>query len=126
MKLAAAIFTAALSLSPLTALALDSKPYSAAALSEAQKAGKPIALHFHADWCPTCRAQTKVFQQLSGEPGLDVTILTVNYDTETALKRSLKVQTQSTLIVYKGKTETARLAGVVETDALKAALKSAL
>ena len=126
MKFAALALTAVLSFAATMASALESKPYTAAALAEAQNAGKPVALHFHADWCPTCRAQTKVFSALTGETDLDMTILVADYDKETELKRALKVRTQSTLIVYKGKTETTRLAGDTKTDALRKALKSAL
>lgn len=126
MKFAALALTAALTLLAPLAQALESKPYSAEALSAAQTAGKPVALHFHADWCPTCRAQAKSFAALQAEKDLDVTILVVNYDTEVALKRALNVRGQSTLIVYKGKTETARLAGETATNALRTALKSAL
>lgn len=106
--------------------ALDIHPYSADALSAAQQAGQPVALHFHADWCPTCRAQTKVFQQFSADKVLDMTLLVVNYDKERELKRQLGVRTQSTLIVYRGTKETARLAGDTDADALRAALQSAL
>ena len=126
MKFAVLALTAVLTFAATMASALESKPYTAAALAEAQNAGKPVALHFHADWCPTCRAQTKVFSALTSEPDLDMTILVADYDKETELKRALKVRTQSTLIVYKGKTETARLAGDTKTDALRKALKSAL
>ena len=126
MKFAALALTAVLSFAATMASALESKPYSAAALAEAQNAGKPVALHFHADWCSTCRAQTKVFGALKSETDLDMTILVADYDKETELKRALKVRTQSTLIVYKGKTETTRLAGDTKTDALRKALKSAL
>ncbi|MDH5709681.1 MAG: thioredoxin family protein [Hylemonella sp.] len=109
-----------------SAHALDIQPYSADALSAAQQAGQPVALHFHADWCPTCRAQTKVFQQFSADKVLDMTLLVVNYDKERELKRQLGVRTQSTLIVYRGAKETARLAGDTDADALRAALQSAL
>ncbi len=126
MKFAAVALGATLALFANFAQALESKPYSAVALAEAKQAGKPVALHFHADWCPTCRAQEKAFKTMSAEPGLDVTVLVVNYDTETELKRALKVRSQSTLIVYKGATETARLAGDTDADALRKALKSAL
>jgi thioredoxin 1 len=126
MKLAAVALGATLALLANFAQALDSKAYSAAALAEAQSAGKPVALHFHADWCPTCRTQEKAFKSMSAEPGLDITLLVVNYDTEIDLKRSLRVRSQSTLIVYKGRTETARLAGDTNADALRKALKSAL
>ncbi|MFX4520375.1 thioredoxin family protein, partial [Acinetobacter baumannii] len=48
----------------LPAQALQIMPYSAAALASAEKTGQSYALHFHASWCPTCRAQEKVLQNL--------------------------------------------------------------
>ena len=106
--------------------ALEVKPYSAAALAAAQAADKPVALHFHADWCPTCRAQDKVLQSLKKEPGLDLTLLVANYDTEKDLKRRFKVNAQSTLIVLHGQKERARLVGDTTTAGIRDALKSAL
>lgn len=106
--------------------ALDIKPYTAEALAAAQKAEQPVALHFHADWCPTCRAQDKVLQSLRAEKGLDLTVLTVDYDTEKDLKRRFKVNAQSTMVVLKGQKEAARLVGDTSADGIRAALKSAL
>lgn len=107
------------------ALAVDVKPYSAQALSTEQQAGKPVALHFHADWCPTCRAQEKVLQQWKGDPSAPGTVLVVDYDKEKDLRKQLGVRTQSTLIVYRGGVEKARLAGDTQADKLRAALLSA-
>jgi thiol-disulfide isomerase/thioredoxin len=106
--------------------ALETKPYSAGALTQAQQAGKPVAVLFHADWCPTCKTQEKVLQGLKAEPGLDVTVLVANYDTEKDLKRRMRVNSQSTLVVMRGDKETARLVGDTAPDKLRAALKSAL
>ena len=106
--------------------ALDIKPYSAEALDGAQKAGRPVALHFRADWCPTCRAQDKVLESLKTEKDLDLTLLSADYDTEKALKRRFKVNTQSTLIVLKGQQEAARLVGDTTADGIRGALKAAL
>ena len=106
--------------------ALEVKPYSAAALAEAQKADVPVALHFRADWCPTCRAQDKVLEGLKSEPGLGVTVLSVNYDTEKDLKKQFKINTQSTLVVLHGQKEAARLIGDTSANAIRTALKSAL
>lgn len=106
--------------------ALEVKPYSAAALADAQKADLPVALHFRADWCPTCRAQDKVLEGLKAEPGLSLTVLSVDYDTEKSLKKQYKINTQSTLVVLHGQKEAARLVGDTSANGIRAALKSAL
>lgn len=40
------------------------KPFDAATFEAAQKAGKPILVAIHADWCSTCRAQDPVVSSL--------------------------------------------------------------
>lgn len=119
--LAAALFTLA-----GWAQALTIQPFSAQALAAAQAAGQPVAVHFHADWCPTCKQQEKALAQLKTEAGLDVLLLVADYDKEKDLRRSLKVRSQSTLVVFKGTVEKARLGGDTEADKLRAALKAAL
>lgn len=106
--------------------AFEVKPYSADALAAAEKAGQPVALHFHADWCPTCRAQDKALESMKDEKGLDLTIFTVNYDTEKDLKKRFNVRTQSTMVVLKGSKEVARLVGDTRADGIRGALKAAL
>jgi thioredoxin 1 len=123
MKIAKFIVSGLLLAAATLSQALEVKPYSAVALAEAEKANQPVALHFHADWCPTCRAQDKVVQTLKTETGLD---LTVNYDTEKELKRRFKVNSQSSLIVLRGQKETARLVGDTSIDGIRDALKTAL
>lgn len=113
-------FAAATSL----ALALDIQPYSAETLAAKQQAGEAVALHFHADWCPTCRAQEKVFNGWKGDASVSGTLLIVNYDKERELKRQLGVRTQSTVIAYKGSKETGRLAGETDQAALRGVLAS--
>jgi thiol-disulfide isomerase/thioredoxin len=126
MTLSQLIVSALLLTSAALAHAIEFQPYSAAALAAAQKADKPVALQFHADWCPTCRAQDKVLQALKAEPGLDVTVFKVNYDTEKDLKRQYKIQTQSTVVILRGDKERGRLVGDTTEAGIRAALKSAL
>ena len=126
MNITKLIFSLLLTCSALLAHALDIQPYSAAALAQAQKAGQPVALHFHADWCPTCRAQTTVLQSLKAESGLNITVLVADYDAEKDLKRRFNVRAQSTLVVLRGDKETYRVVGDTSTQGLRGALKSAL
>jgi thiol-disulfide isomerase/thioredoxin len=120
------LLSALLAFAALAAHALEVVPYTADALPQAQKADKPVALHFHADWCPTCRAQTDALRQLKSENGLDITVLVANYDTEKELKRRFNVRTQATLVVMHGDKETDRLVGDTSRLNILMALKSAL
>lgn len=122
LRLAVSLFLAG---AAIAAHALDVKPYSANALAEAQRTGAPVALHFRADWCPTCRAQDKVLESLRAEPGLGLTVLAVDYDNEKSLKSRFRITSQSTLVVLKGQKETARLVGDTSKPNIIAALKSA-
>ena len=106
--------------------ALTVQPFTAQALADAQAAGKPVAVHFHADWCPTCKQQEKAIAQLKTEAGLDITLLVADYDKEKDLRRALKVRSQSTLVVFKGKDEKARLGGDTAPEKIRAALQAGL
>lgn len=108
------------------AQALEIKPFTAEALAAAQAAGQPVAVHFHAEWCTTCKQQEKVLAQLKTESGLDLTLLVADYDKEKDLRRALKVRSQSTLVVFRGKEEKARLGGDTEPAKFRAAFKAAL
>lgn len=126
MTLLRSLAALTLALNASWALALDIKPYSADALAQAQAAGKPVAVHFHADWCPTCKQQEKALAQLKAEPGLDLTVLVATYDDEKPLRKAMNVRVQSTFVVFKGKDEKARLAGDTAVDKIRSALKAAL
>lgn len=126
MKLRSLLTASLLLAGAALAQALEVKPYTAAALAQAQTANQPVALHFQADWCPTCRAQEKVLQSLKSDPALDLTVLVANYDTEKDLKRRFNVRAQSTLVVLHEPKESARLVGETGVAPIRAALKSAL
>ena len=123
------VFLLALPFLTLSSLAraLDIQPYTATSLEQAQLAGKPVAVHFHADWCPTCRAQTQVFKTLQMDPQLKgITLFVAQYDDERDLKKSMNVRAQSVVVIFKGSKETARLGGETKADKIKTALLSAL
>jgi thioredoxin 1 len=107
--------------------ALETKPFSANQLTAAQNAGKPVAVHFHADWCPTCVAQSRSIDTLKADPALkNMTLLVANYDNEKELRKAMKVRAQSTFVVFKGKEEVGRIAGDTDATKIKAGLSKAL
>jgi len=104
--------------------ALEIAPYTPETFAAKQQAGERVGLHFHASWCPTCRAQDKVFDTFKGDASVPGTLLQVNYDTERDLKREMNVRSQATLIVFQGKQQVHRSGGVTETEPLRAALNT--
>src|SRR5277367_3317304 len=75
-------------------------PFDQAQFDSAKAAGQPVAVVFHANWCPTCRAQAPVLKDLAQQPEFaPVTFYIANYDTEKSLKKSLGVTKQSTIVV---------------------------
>jgi len=127
LKLAAILSTVATAAMVLAsaANAADLKPFTAAAFDAASKAGKSILVEVHAPWCPTCKAQKPIINELTSAPAYkDLVILDVDFDTQKDALQQFKVQKQSTLIAFKGATETARTVGDTKPDGIAALLKS--
>lgn len=110
-----------------SAHALTIKPFTDADFAAAQATGKPVAVHFTATWCPTCKAQDKSLAALAADPALkDVTILKSDYDQSKATQKQMNVRSQSTFVVFKGKTEVARNSGATDAPEIKTLLTKAL
>lgn len=102
-------------------------PFEQADFTQLLTQGKPVVLHFHADWCSTCRAQQAVLDDLMPLAEFkDLTVYRVNYDKEKAMLRSYKVRNQSTFIVFKNGKEVTRSTGETDSTAIAELLKKAL
>ena len=89
--------------------------------------GKPTIVYLHATWCPTCRVQKPIVDRLSEDPKLkQVTIFVADFDKETALKKVLKVNQQSTFVVFKAGHEVARSTGQTQEPAIRETFDKAL
>ena len=107
--------------------ALSVKPFTDADFAAAQTTGKPVAIHFTATWCPTCKAQDKSLAALASDPALkDVTVLAADYDTTKPLQKQMNVKSQSTFVVFKGTTEVARNSGATDAPDIKTLLTKAM
>ncbi|MGA8690431.1 MAG: thioredoxin family protein, partial [Methyloceanibacter sp.] len=107
--------------------AADRIPFDQKAFEAAQAAGKSILVDVSAPWCPICRAQKPIIEKLSLLPEYkDLQIFDVDFDTQKAVLRSLQVQQQSTLIVFRGAKEIDRSVGSTDPSAISDLLKKAL
>jgi thioredoxin len=125
--LAAAAIAAAASLGSFPAHAAEWKPFTQAALAEAQKEGKPILVHIFAAWCPVCRAQKPIIEEFAAEPQYkNLVVFDVDFDAQKDDVRALGAQSQSTLIAYKGDKEVGRSVGNTNANSIAEMLKSTL
>jgi thiol-disulfide isomerase/thioredoxin len=105
------------------AFAAEKVPYSQAALSAAQAAGRPILVEITAPWCPTCKAQKPILSELMGQAKFqDLVVLEVDFDSQKEAVRKLGAQMQSTLIAYKGADEVGRSVGDTDPASIAALL----
>lgn len=101
--------------------------YSAKSFSQAQTSGKKIVVDVHADWCPTCRAQEPTLDALRQDRRLkNVVFIRVDFDKDKEFLRQHRVPRQSTVLVFKGKRETARSIAETRPAQLRAAILAGL
>lgn len=101
----------------------DIRPFSAADFGAAQKAGKPILVEVHADWCPTCKAQAPIIAELRKEARFkNLVVFRVDFDGQKEVVKQFGARQQSTLITFKGSAEAGRSVG----DTSKAAIGTLL
>ena len=110
-----------------TSAVAASTAYSDTAFQAAQASGVPILVEVHASWCPTCKAQAPIIDQLTSQDKFkDMKILRIDFDSQKAEVRKFGAQMQSTLIVFKGKSEVGRSVGDTKRDSIAALLDKAL
>lgn len=109
------------------AFATEIKTFDPAAFAVAQNAGKPIFVAIHASWCPTCKAQRPILSELMAEPKFkDLVYFVVDFDSQKDAVKYFGARMQSTLIAFKGATETGRSVGDTERSSITALLNKTL
>lgn len=117
-------FTAASLLVSMSTWAIHIESYTPENLSKRQKAGELVSLSFFAKWCSTCLVQEKVFHSFKGDATVPGTLLVVDYDQSRQIMKELRVNAQSTLIVFRGHVEIHRSGGITDPSVLRAALQA--
>jgi len=106
--------------------AFAEQKYTPAAFAEATKAGKSVLIDVAAPWCPTCKAQKPVINELTNSPEFkEFVVMEVDFDGQKDALKTFKAQSQSTLIAYKGEKETGRSVGQTTKEQIASLLKTA-
>jgi thioredoxin-like negative regulator of GroEL len=122
----ASLFALAAAAVSLTAWA-GGRPFEQASFEAAQRAGRPILVEVHADWCSVCRAQEPIVNELLKDPArAQFVVFRVDFDRQKDVVKRFGVRYQSTLIVFKGDKELARSTGVTKREAIAEQLDWAL
>ncbi|MDH6230759.1 thioredoxin 1 [Mesorhizobium soli] len=128
------LFLATMVAMPLAAIlaipiasAAERKTFDAAAFEAAQQQGARILVDIWASWCPTCRAQKPIIDHLAEQPAnSDLVIFAVDFDSQKPVVRRFGAQRQSTLIAFRGRTETGRSVGDTNPSSIAALVQSTL
>ena len=113
-------------LAGITVAAAAGVPYNQARFDELNQQGRPVLIWIHADWCPTCKAQGRVLDELLPSPEFrNLTVLKVDFDSQKPLVRAFRAIRQSTFILFRHGHEVARSLGDTRRDSIRAFLEKA-
>ena len=111
---------------PAAANAAEVRPFSPQAFAAAQRAGRPILVDIHADWCPVCRAQDQALGPLLKRSEFKtLVVFRLDFDKQSQYWRHMGVRQQSTLIAFKGRNEVARAVAETDADAIAELIRAA-
>ena len=101
------------------------QPYSAKSFQDAQAAGKSIVVDVTASWCPVCKVQRPIVEGLE-KSNPQLAVFEVDFDKSKDVLKQFGVQSQSTLIVFKGAKEVGRSTGATDPAAITDLVKKGL
>lgn len=121
------IYKALLIVATLLALphvARAGQPFDAETFRSAQAAEKAILIDITAPWCPTCKQQRPIVEQIERQRP-DLVVYEVDFDTSKDVLKRFRVQYQSTLIVFRGAKEVGRSTGETDPELIHALIAKA-
>lgn len=105
----------------------EMKRFDAGQFARDQDTGKSVIIDAVAEWCPTCKAQKVVIDELlKDEKYRELVVYRLDFDTQRGELGRLGSQFQSTLIAFSGRTETARSIGDTDPQSIRSLFDSAV
>ena len=96
--------------------------FSLSSLEKAKASGKTVVVNSYEPWCWSCRKQDKVLIGAKNE-FKDVVFLTYQQGKHKDIAQALNVSVRTTIVVFKGKKEVARIVGQTEKAKIYSAIK---
>jgi len=102
-------------------------PFDQKAFDERIKSNEPVIISVRAPWCPVCKVQVPIEDALMNTGAFkNVTLMTVDFDSQKALLKEFNVSMQSTIIVYKNGKELGRSVGDKNKASIEALMDKAI
>ena len=99
--------------------------FSLKGLEDAKANGKTIVINSYEPWCWSCRKQDKVLLDAKDE-FKDVVFLTYQQGKNKDIAEALNITTRTTIVVFKGENEVARIIGQTGKPEIYSAIKKGI
>jgi len=107
----------------LSANAVEKKTnFSIDIFEEAKASGKTIVINSYEAWCGTCGKQTKILDQAEKE-FKDILFLSYEQSKNVNIAKKLGIKFWTTIVIYKGQNEVARIVGQTNKKVIYAAIQ---
>lgn len=87
---------------------------------------EPVLIDFSAEWCKPCRKIDAMLNQLAEELDEDITIMKIDVDKNTALRKKYKIDAVPTLILFQNSKQLWRHTGLISVPEVVRAVNKAL
>ena len=110
----------------LSANAVEKKTnFSEEIFEKAKASGKTIVVNSYEVWCGTCSQQTKILDQAEKE-FKDIVFLSYEQSKNKDIAQKLGIKFWTTIVVYKGNDEVARVVGQTDKEIIYAAIQKGI
>jgi len=107
----------------LSANAVEKKTnFSTEIFEKAKDSGKTVVINSYEVWCGTCSEQTKILNQAEKE-FKDIVFLSYEQSKNKEIAQKLNIKYWTTIVVYKGNKEVARIVGQTDKETIYSAIQ---
>ena len=110
----------------LSANAVEKKTnFSEEIFENAKASGKTVVVNSYEVWCGTCSQQTKILDQAEKE-FTDIVFLSYEQSKNKGIAQKLGIKFWTTIVVYKGNDEVARIIGQTDKETIYSAIQKGI